>query len=161
MSWLHGSTLDSRTTDEQFERFFAETEPKLRRALVARYGQERGREAAAEALAWAWENWSRLEGVKNRLAYLYRVGQSRTRPRKRRPVFDMPLREESAVEPRLAAAVQRLPERQRVVTLLVHGAGWTQTEVAELLGIGVSTVHRHSERGLAALRASIDRGGER
>ena len=64
------------------------------------------------------------------------------------------------VEPRLANAVQRLPERQRVVTLLVHGSGWTHAEVAEVLGIGASTVRRHSERGLAALRRAIE-GGER
>ena len=41
---------------EAFETFFAETEPRLRRALVAAYGPERGRDAAAEALAYAWEH---------------------------------------------------------------------------------------------------------
>ena len=34
-----------------FESFFASTEPSLRRALVAGFGGERGREATAEALA--------------------------------------------------------------------------------------------------------------
>src|ERR1700722_9996579 len=152
MPWLSGSTLESRVTEEQFKRFFVEAEPKLRRALVARYGHERGREATTEALGWAWEHWTRLEPMANKLGYLYRVGQSRTRPRKVRPVFDIPTDPEQIVEPRLAKAVQRLPERQRVVTLLIHGSGWTNAEVAEVLGIGASTVHRHSERGLAALR---------
>ena len=154
-----GSTLESRNTEEQFKRFFVEVEPKLRRALVARYGQERGREATAEALGWAWEHWSRVEAVTNQVGYLYRVGQSRTRLRRFRPVFDIPTEPEFFVEPELASAVRRLPERQRVVTLLVHGAGWTHSEVAGLLGISTSTVNRHSERGLATLRRTI-RGGD-
>jgi len=150
-----GSSLESPVTEEQFSRFFVDVEPRLRRALVARYGQERGREATAEALAWAWEHWSRVEPVTNQLGYLYRVGQSRTRLRRTRPVFDIPTESERFVEPGLASAVQRLPERQRVVTLLVHGAGWTHSEVAGLLGISTSTVNRHSERGLATLRRAI------
>src|SRR5580704_15740767 len=136
-----GSVLEVRVTEEQFTRFFVEVEPKLRRALVARYGQERGREATAEAFAWAWEHWSTVESATNQIGYLYRVGQSRTRVRRRRTVFEIPIGEDPFVEPALAAAVERLPERQRVVTLLVHGAGWTQSEVAELLGIAKSTVN--------------------
>jgi hypothetical protein len=34
-----------------------------RRALVAAYGSRRGREAAAEALAYAWEHGGRLQDV--------------------------------------------------------------------------------------------------
>ena len=48
-----------------FEEFFRETEPKLRRALVAAYGLEEGRDAAAEALAYAWEHWERLRDIAN------------------------------------------------------------------------------------------------
>jgi hypothetical protein len=64
---------------ETFEAFFRETEPKLRHALVAAYGFEEGREADAEALAWAWERWERLRDVANRPGYLFRVAQSRRR----------------------------------------------------------------------------------
>ena len=39
-----------------FEAFFRETEPKLRRALVAAYGPDLGREAASVALSYAWEH---------------------------------------------------------------------------------------------------------
>ena len=44
---------------QEFEAFVAKIEPDLRRALFAVLGVERGREATAEALAWAWEHWSR------------------------------------------------------------------------------------------------------
>jgi len=45
--------------EEDFVRFVETTGPRLHRALVARFGWEDGREAAAEALAFAWEH--RLE----------------------------------------------------------------------------------------------------
>jgi hypothetical protein len=47
----------SEAGGEGFAEFFAIAEPKLRRALVAAYGVDRGREAAAEALTYAWEHW--------------------------------------------------------------------------------------------------------
>jgi hypothetical protein len=43
-----------------FEAFVADAEPRLRHALVAAYGFEEGRDAAAEALAYAWEHWRAL-----------------------------------------------------------------------------------------------------
>ena len=36
--------------EDEFSRFVGEVEPGLRRALVATYGTERGRDAVAEAL---------------------------------------------------------------------------------------------------------------
>jgi hypothetical protein len=40
----------------EFEAFVHDVEPRLRRALVAAYGFERGREATADALSWSWEH---------------------------------------------------------------------------------------------------------
>jgi DNA-directed RNA polymerase specialized sigma24 family protein len=61
-----------------FERFVRDVEPRLRRALVAAYGGQRGREATAEALSWAWENWDRVRAMTYPHRYLFRVGRSRT-----------------------------------------------------------------------------------
>jgi hypothetical protein len=44
----------------EFERFAAETGPRLRTALTAAYGPDVGADAAAEALAYGWEHWPRL-----------------------------------------------------------------------------------------------------
>ena len=38
-----------------------------------------GTEVCSDTLTWAWEHWDRLTGVDNRLAYRYRVGQSKSR----------------------------------------------------------------------------------
>jgi DNA-directed RNA polymerase specialized sigma24 family protein len=124
--------------------------------LIAAYGLERGREAACEALAFAWEHWDQLREADNPVGLLYRVGQSRTRPRKPRRVFDRPVEWEPVVEPALARAMAALPDRQRVAVFLVHGAGWTLSEVAALLAVSPSTVQRHVDRALAKLRRALE-----
>jgi DNA-directed RNA polymerase specialized sigma24 family protein len=141
---------------ESFSDFFERTEPPLRRALVATYGPERGRDATAEALAWAWEHRDRLAGIEHPLGYLYRVGQSRARRRLGRVPFVRGEWREPHVEPGLLPALRGLPERQRVAVVLVHGLGWTLAEVGDLLGVAVSTVQTHLERGLAGLRRRME-----
>jgi RNA polymerase sigma-70 factor (ECF subfamily) len=142
---------------DQFEAFFEAAEPRLRRALAAGMGAARGQEALAEAMAWAWEHRDRLAAMENPIGYLYRVGRSRTRSRRHRALFPggeaQPL---PMVEPALAPALASLSEQQRVVVILVHGYGWTQREVAELLEIAPSTVQKHLERALARLRTALE-----
>jgi DNA-directed RNA polymerase specialized sigma24 family protein len=142
-------------TVSDFSAFFALAEPRLRRALVATYGGERGREATAEALAWAWEHWSEVEAMNNPIGYLYRVGRSRTRGRRFRVVFAPVDVAEPWIEPRLGDALAALTARQRLAVGLVHGYGWTLREVADVCGLQVTTVQNHLERGLARLRSLL------
>jgi len=139
-----------------FEAFVATYEPRLRRALVAAYGPERGRDATAEALAFAWEHWERVRDMSNPVGYLYRVGQSRTRRRREAaPQPTAPAAAEHPVEPGLATALDALTEHQRVAVVLAHGFGWTHQEVADVLAVSASTVQNHVERALAKLRAAL------
>jgi DNA-directed RNA polymerase specialized sigma24 family protein len=142
--------------EAMFERFVHDVEPRLRRALVAAHGSQRGREATAEALSWAWENWDRVRAMSHPHRYLFRVGRSRTRARRRRVVFDVNPVPELHVEPRLGPALGRLSQRQRIAVVLVHGFGWTHREVAELTGSRPTTVQNHLERGLRKLRADLE-----
>ena len=57
--------MQMQTTSDAFTEFVREAEPRLRRALVVTWGGDRGREATAEALAWAWEHWERVEELQN------------------------------------------------------------------------------------------------
>ena len=68
----------SQTRVDSFTTFVQTVEPRLRIALVARFGPERGREATAEALAYAWEEWGSVARLEYP-AYLCKVGRSRTR----------------------------------------------------------------------------------
>ena len=143
-------------TDDGFEGFVAEVEPRLRRALVAAYGSQRGREATAEALGWAWEHWATARALATPVPYLFKVGRSRTRTRKTPAVFDIPAHHEPRVEPKLAKALGSLTEHQRVAVVLVHGYGWTMREVAELDDIAVTTVQNHLDRALGKLRRHLE-----
>jgi DNA-directed RNA polymerase specialized sigma24 family protein len=141
---------------QQFEAFVSEVEPRLRSALVASYRLDRGRDATAAALGWAWEHRGRLTEVDNKVAFLFKVAQSSTRRRKEPVIFTRSEQTEPWVEPGLAPALARLSERQRVAVVLVYGLSWTLREVAELTGTRVTTVQNHLERGLRNLRTSME-----
>lgn len=148
-----------KRTEAVFVAFVDEVEPRLRRALIARRGQEDGRDATAEALAWAWEHWDEVAEMTNAAGYLYPVGQSRSRQRLVGPLH----RSEQASRPaplpideELAAALSRLPEGQRTAVLLVHGCDWSYSETAEAMGVSKSSVGTHLQRGLARLRTELE-----
>jgi DNA-directed RNA polymerase specialized sigma24 family protein len=140
-----------------FEELVASVKPRLERALVAAYGPERGEEAVAEAMAWAWEHRDRLMAMGNPAGYLYRVGQSRSRPRTDRAVAFPPPSQLGVVhvEPALPSALAELTERQRVCVALVVGHHWSYEETADVLEISKSSVQSHVERGLARLRERL------
>ena len=143
----------------EFDHFVRDAERRLSYAFAAAYGPELGAEATAEAVAYAWEHWKRLREMDNPIGYLYRVGQTRVRRfrLRRPPIAPLPGRGvENWVEPRLLSAIETLSRNQRVAVVLVGAYGWTQSEVADLLGVGRTTVQKHLERGMAKLRETME-----
>ena len=143
---------------EGFERFVAQVEPRLRRALVATYGTQVGREATVDALAYAWEHRQQLRTWSNPTAYLFRVGQTSAR-RQLRPlpaVWPLEPVEPPSFEPGLGLALAALSEQQRAVVVLVHGYGWPLQDVAGLLEVSASAVRNHLERALRRLRKALE-----
>ncbi|HEX6300291.1 MAG TPA: hypothetical protein VF148_07500 [Acidimicrobiia bacterium] len=125
----------ARDLDESFTAFVKETEPRLRHALVAVFGQDRGLEATADALAYAFENWDRIESMENPAGYLYRVGRSRAAFERFRPSFaPVPAGDAPNVEPGLPVALRRLSEKQRVAVVIDPLGGeigdWRRTWMA-------------------------------
>jgi RNA polymerase sigma-70 factor (ECF subfamily) len=141
---------------EAFTAFWGEVEPRLRRAFVAAFGTDRGREATQEALAWAWEHWDRVTTMTNPAGYLWRVGRSRSRPRREPVLLPEPPADDPMIEPALVPALRSLTAHQRAAVLLVHGYGWQLRDVADLFGVGVSTVQTHVTRAMAKLRAALE-----
>ncbi|MFV0373579.1 RNA polymerase sigma factor, partial [Microbacterium sp.] len=92
--------------------------------------------------------------------YLYRVGQSASRrytPKPLPPELLVQLEESFPdVEPGLVPAFARLSGQQPTIVVLVHGFGWSQADVAELLEISPSTVHVHLSRALDRLRDILE-----
>ena len=152
----------SAQVEAEFTTFVKQVEARLSFALAAAFGVEVGAESAADALAYAWENWSEVRDMDNPAGYLYRVGQTAARRyRKRGPLFP-PVDHQvlPEVEPGLPSALSRLSEAQRTAVVLVYVLEWTEREAAELLGVDRSTVRRHRDRGLAKLRTALEEGSD-
>ena len=133
----------------------------LRRALVARNGFERGSDAAADAVAWAWEHRDELASMTNPLGYLYRVGQSSLRRGYRIDRLRVDLLPEHLpttlldVDHALFDALGRLTADRRVAVVMVHMYRFTYREVAELVDATESAVTNHVHRGMKRLRSLL------
>lgn len=151
----HGVTLKPKSVaaaTREFTQFAAKADPRLRRALLGAVGVDRMPDAVAEALAYGWQHWADVKEMANPVGYLYRVGQSKVRTRKRPQLFREAPTELPHIEPGLTQALLGLPERQRTALWLAYGCEWTRAEIGEALGISASTVGNHLERGLRAMR---------
>ncbi len=143
---------------DAFTRFVEETEPRLRLALCSAFGRQAGLDATADALAYGWEHWDRLQGMANPQGYLWTVGRHRARRSGLRSSLgfgSVAIDQMPWIEPGLPAALASLSEKQRVVVMLTDGYEWTHAEVASFLGVSVGTVQRHKERALNRLRKAL------
>ena len=148
-----------------FAEFAAGDGERVRRGLVARYGVEIGSEAAAEAMKVAWERWPAIAQMSNPAGYLFRIGQSRTRPhlqwrRRRVSLLEYAERTSNPVDSHahdeLVDALELIPAMQRAVLLLVRAHGYTYAEAAELLDISEAAVTNHVHRGTRRLRQLLE-----
>ncbi len=156
-------TTPERTVADEFARFVADAGVSVRRALVARYGVDVGTEAAAAALAVAWERWAQIRIMDRPAGYVYRIGQSRARPhvRWRRRAVQFPGESATTADVNaevldLFAALRRLPARERTALVLVKSYGYSHRRVAELLGVPDTTVNNLVHRGLQRVRALLE-----
>lgn len=96
--------------------------------------------------------------MENPAGYLWAVGRNHAlRQRRRRTLQlpEVPVHAMPWVEPDLPVALGRLSDRERAAVVLVHGVGWSYAEVADLFGIGKSTVQKHVDRGMGKLRRRL------
>lgn len=150
--------LPDEVRTQSFTEFVEDHELRLRQALMASYGPDAGRDAAAEALAYGWEHWDRVSEMANPVGYLYRVGQSRSPriARHKKPVLPTVASDTMPwVEPGLPLAMLQLPHKQRQVVFLLHAYEWSMSEVADLLGVSKATVQSYSDRAMKRLRRSL------
>ncbi|GMQ94773.1 MAG: SigE family RNA polymerase sigma factor [Acidimicrobiia bacterium] len=150
--------LPDEVRSSSFTEFVEDSELRLRQALMASFGPEAGRDAAAEALAYGWEHWDRVSEMVNPVGYLYRVGQTRGRRLIKWRQMVLPAVTVGTmpwVEPGLPDAMRRLPQKQRQVVFLLHAYDWSMSEVAELMGVSKATVQSYSDRAMGRLRRSL------
>ena len=148
----------ARTADKAaFTDFARRMEPRLRYALAGCLRADEARDATQEALVYAWSHWDKVRKLDNPGGYLYTLAKrwgwkhsKSSAPLPEIGVMDLP-----PTEPGLAEALGRLSTMQRQSIYLVEGLGMTQQEVADLLGVGRTTVQTHLERALSHLREEL------
>jgi len=148
--------MDRDEGGTDFELFASEAQPRLLSAFIASRGVDGAADAAAEALAYAFEHWDRIRAMENPTGYLYRVGQSRTRVRVVPPLPEPETIGVPEVEPALIPALLALPDTQRTAVWLVHACEWRYAEVAAAMDTSVSMVGNHVRRALDTLRDALE-----
>ena len=141
---------------QNFETFVSEVEPRLSRALVARFGSDQGREACVDALVYGWKHWDRVQRMANPEGYLYRVAWTSVKPPPPRPVLaDPEVWSDPWIEPGLGKGLSLLSDAQRTAVVLHHSFEWTYEEIGRLVDVSVSTVRNHIDRGMRKLRQQM------
>jgi RNA polymerase sigma factor (sigma-70 family) len=153
-------------TREDFSQAFDVLYPLAVRMAARIVGdQSTAEDVAAEALARAYARWAKVGSLPYRDAWVMRVASNVAidTVRKRQPVQTPALastfEDATAVRLALAAALAKLPARQREAVVLRYIAGYSEADVSAALGISVNSVKTHVSRGLASLRTRLDRTG--
>lgn len=125
---------------------------------------ELAREAVDEAMVRAYARWSEVSGTTNaegwvyRVAYRWAVDRLRRQRNERRLISRLVVRPGevvATVEPNLPGALATLPIEQRAVVVLACAFDWSETEIANALGIRQGTVKSRLHRGLKRLREEL------
>jgi len=136
--------------------------------LVSVDDRDVAQELVDEAFARAWASWRSVSRHPAPAAWVVRTalnaGVSRWRKRRR----EVPLPEpgnvadpsagqaaDSSLDPRVMAALTRLPARQRQVVTLRLLLDLETSRTAEVLGISPSAVKAHLARAIATLRSQL------
>jgi RNA polymerase sigma factor (sigma-70 family) len=141
----------------------------LRTVLISVGDQDTAQELVAEAFARACASWRTVGRHPAPAAWVVRTALnaniSRWRRRRREVsvpdpgvVTDLPAGQgpaDSLIEPRVKAALMRLPARQRQVVALRLFLDLDTGRTAEVLGIAPGTVTAHLARAIAALRHDL------
>ena len=153
-----------------FAEFYRKARDECLRAVLVSVGdQEMAQDLVDEAFARACASWRKLSKHPAPAAWVVRTALneniSRWRRRRREVAVadlgtfaDLPSVDEaagSAVDPRVMAALLRLPDRQRQVVALRVFLDLDTDRTAEALGIAPSTVKAHLSRALGALRDDL------
>ncbi|MDQ3560396.1 MAG: sigma-70 family RNA polymerase sigma factor [Pseudomonadota bacterium] len=161
---------------EAFARLIDRESPRLLRLGQAILGSlEEAEDVVQETLISLWEHAGRWKPEARIGTWLHRVCTNRSidRLRRRRPSVDQGAIAEIADETELPdavlvqgeaarsvrAAMERLPERQRLAVLLFHFQDLSQTEAAEIIGVSEAAFESLLARARRQLRALLSAGG--
>lgn len=152
--------------DPGFEQFFhgrfGRAVQLAERILGSRAAAE---DVAAEAFARAFARWPRVRTLPHRDGWVLRVTTNlaidaarRKRPTVQPAALSSSADDATVLRVALAAALGKLPRRQREAVALRYLSGLSEAEVALALGISAGAVKAHIHRGVRGLRARLGEG---
>ena len=152
-----------------FAEFYREAKDECLFAVLVSVGdRDTAQDLVAEAFARAWASWPTVSAHPAPAAWVVRTalnaGVSRWRRRRREvPVADLAIVADrpagdaagGGLDPRIMAALVRLPERQRQVVALRLFLDLDTEHTARMLGVAPGTVQAHLGRAMASLRSEL------
>ena len=172
-TWLqdHAAELELDTDQAVAELYSLHYRPLTRLATLLVRDAATAEEVVQDAFIAMHAAWLRLGDADNALAYLRQavVNRSRSVLRHRTVVDknmqkappDMPSAEHGALalleRSAVVDALRKLPERQREAIVLRYYADFSEAEIAAAMNISRGAVKSHTARGMAALRAELER----
>ena len=158
-----------RSQQPDFAEFYRAAKDECLFAVLMSVGdRDTAQDLVAEAFARAWASWPTVSAHPAPAAWVVRTalnaGVSRWRRRRREvPVPDLAVVADrpagdaagGRLDPRIMAALSRLPERQRQVVALRLFLDLDTGHTARVLGVAPGTVQSHLGRAIASLRSEL------
>jgi RNA polymerase sigma factor (sigma-70 family) len=158
-----------RSRQPDFAEFYRVAKDECLFAVLVSVGdRDTAQDLVAEAFARAWASWPAVSAHPAPAAWVVRTalnaGVSRWRRRRREvPVPDLAVVADrpagdgagGGLDPRIVAALSRLPERQRQVVALRLFLDLDTERTARVLGVAPGTVQAHLGRAMASLRSEL------
>ncbi|MCU4183302.1 sigma-70 family RNA polymerase sigma factor [Acidiferrimicrobium sp. IK] len=161
---IYPGTQAVGVSHDDFAGYYGANRDRVVRALSATIGDtDLAADAVDEAMARAYQRWSKVAGLDNPNGWVYRVALNwstsvlRRRRRRSSPLeppagsFEHP----AMAEPAVAAALAELDVRQRAVVVCRYLLGWSEAETAEALNTPVGTVKSRLHRANRILSARL------
>ena len=127
-------------------------------------------DAVQETFVKAYRNLKNFRGESNEKTWLVRIAINVCKDMQRTAWFqnlgrmvnldDVKLPQETEVRSEVVEQIMSLPKKLKEVVLLFYYENMNQSEIAEALGVSVTTVHRRLNKAREALRLLLQGGNE-
>lgn len=160
-------TIESTDTVQAilpFEEFYRDQRATIGRALAITLGDTHlASEAVDEAMARAYQRWSRVQALDNPGGWVYRVGLNWSRSMLRRASRPAPAWVTTAdvvvdgggLDPTIDRALAQLSIQQRAVVVCRLLIGYSEAQTAAALGVRPGTVKSRLARATARLQSLL------
>lgn len=147
-----------------FEEFYREQRAPIGRALAITLGDTQlASEAVDEAMARAYQRWSRVQALDNPGGWVYRVGLNWSRSTLRRTLRPAPawvtgadaVVDGGGLDPTIDRALAQLSIEQRAVVVCRLLIGYSEAQTATALGVRPGTVKSRLARATARLQSLL------